>query len=262
MLEDSGEVNVDPAEQRRYHGANLGFTDWELYILAVSQTTRIAGTSFSTYSPSLTQTLGYNITKTLLLTAPPWVFSCFVALANTWHSDRQGERYLHHAWPLALGIVGFVIAMVTVHTNVAARYTSLFLMASSYARSLVVFSWLSSPFPRPPAKRAVVVSFMNAIPQLGAVGGSYVRPSWFGPSFRKSFGFTAAMYGATIILNLCSSRALPPKIRRLPRGRPLHLRSTATLAVRHNSWVSSSVKLAGTRIPASSWRGSGSCYSW
>lgn len=218
MLEDVGEVDIDSAEEKWYHGAKLAFTDWKLYILAVSQTAMIAGTSFSTYFPSLTKTLGYGNTKTLLLAAPPWVFSCFVALFNTWHSDRQGERYLHHIWPLVVGIIGFVIAIATESTNVGARYTSLFLMTSSYSGYIIMFPWMSSSFPRPPAKRAVVISFVNAVSQLGAVAGSYIWPSSYGPSFRTSFGITTAMYGATILLNLAFRQCLVAENKKIAAG--------------------------------------------
>lgn len=232
MLEDSGEVDIDSSEEKWYHGAYLAFTDWKVYILALSQTTMIAGTSFSTYFPNLTQTLGYDNTKTLLLSAPPWVFACFVALLNTWHSDRVGERYFHHIGPLVVGMVGFVIAMATEAHNIPARYISLFLMTSSYAGYLVVFTWISSSFPRPPAKRAVAISFVNGISQLGAVAGSYVWPSSFGPSFRKSFGFTAAMYGTTIILNFVFRQRLVAENKKIVRGEGSAFEEHSDLAAR------------------------------
>jgi MFS family permease len=218
MLEDAGQADIDSAEEKWYHGARLAFTDWKLYILAVSQTTMILGTSFSTYFPSLTKTLGFGNTKTLLLSAPPWVFSCFVALFNTWHSDRQGERYFHHAWPLAVGIIGFIVAMATDPQNIGARYASLFFMTSSYAGYIIMFTWLSSSFARPPAKRAVAISFVNAMSQLGAIAGSYIWPSSFGPSFRTSFGITTAMYGTTILLNFAFRQCLVKENQRIAAG--------------------------------------------
>ncbi|GFZ49508.1 hypothetical protein JCM24511_07628 [Saitozyma sp. JCM 24511] len=218
MLEDAGEVDIDSADEKWYHGAKLAFTDWKLYILAASQTCCIAGTSFSTYFPSLTKTLGFDNTKTLLMSAPPWVFACIVALANTWHSDRSNERYFHMAWPLGLGIIGFIMAIATEPTNVGARYTSLFFMTSSYAGYILTFSWMASSFPRPPAKRAVVISFVNAISQLGSVGGSYVWPSSYGPSFRRSFIFVAVMYAAVIILNFTFRMALVRENKKLAAG--------------------------------------------
>ena len=82
--------------------------------------------------------------------------------------------------------------------NTAARYVALFLQASSYAGFIVFYSWISSSFPRPPAKRAVALAMVNAFSQLGNVAGSYV---WDldENGYRKSYGIVTAMFGLTII---------------------------------------------------------------
>lgn len=81
--------------------------------------------------PTLTGTLGYGYLPTLLLSSPPWVFSCIVSLINAWHSDRTGEKFWHIVGPIIGGLIGFIISMSTL--NVAGRYVALFLQASSYA---------------------------------------------------------------------------------------------------------------------------------
>lgn len=94
-----------------------------------------------------------------------------------------------------MGTVGFVISMSTL--NVAARYIALFLQAGSYAGFIVFYSWISSSFPRPPAKRAVAIAMINAFSQLGNVAGSYV---WDlkDNGYRKSYGIVLSMFGVTI----------------------------------------------------------------
>lgn len=95
-----------------------------------------------------------------------------------------------------MGLVGFIISMSTL--NVAARYIALFLQAGSYAGFIVFYSWISSSFPRPPAKRAVALALINAFSQLGNVAGSYV---WdlSDNGYRKSYGIVTAMFGITIV---------------------------------------------------------------
>lgn len=66
--------------------------------------------------------------------------------------------------PIFGGLVGFVISMST--QNTAARYVALFLQASAYAGFIVFYSWISSSFPRPPAKRAVAIALVRAVPSL------------------------------------------------------------------------------------------------
>jgi hypothetical protein len=84
--------------------------------------------------PTLTGTLGFGYVPTLLMSSPPWLFSCIVSLINALHSDRTGEKFWHIVGPIAGGLVGFIISMSTL--NVAARYVALFLQASSYAGSV------------------------------------------------------------------------------------------------------------------------------
>jgi MFS family permease len=95
-----------------------------------------------------------------------------------------------------MGILGFIISMSTL--NVAARYVALFLQAGSYAGFIAFYSWISSSFPRPPAKRAVAIAMINAFSQLGNVAGSYV---WGlkDNGFRKSYGIVLSMFGITIV---------------------------------------------------------------
>lgn len=63
---------------------------------------------------------------------------------------------------------------------------------------IVFYSWISSSFPRPPAKRAVAIAMINAFSQTGNIAGSYV---WFDEAhnYRASYGIVAAMFGATIL---------------------------------------------------------------
>lgn len=130
------------------------------------------------------------------MSSPPWVFSCIVSLINAWHSDRTEEKFWHITGPICVGAVGFVISMSTL--NVAARYIALFLQASSYAGFIVYYSWISSSFPRPPAKRAVAIAMVNAFSQLGNVAGSYVWDLKEN-GYRKSYGIVLAMFGITIV---------------------------------------------------------------
>ena len=81
---------------------------------------------------------------------------------------------------------------------VAARYLALFLQAASYAGFIVFYSWISSSFPRPPAKRAVAIAMINAFSQLGNVAGSYVWDLKEN-GYRKSYGIVLSMFGVTVL---------------------------------------------------------------
>lgn len=124
MAEDAGVGDEGETETGgRFHGLIMAVLDWKVWWLALALTSMVISLSFNAYFPTLSATLGYNRTVTLLLCAPPWGFATLVAFAVTRHSDRVGDRFYHIAGSLGLGLVGFVIAISTMNT--AARYVSL-----------------------------------------------------------------------------------------------------------------------------------------
>ncbi|ESK97617.1 sugar transporter [Moniliophthora roreri MCA 2997] len=198
------DVGVGDQDQTESGSKGSGFiqcmTDWKVWWLALALTSQVVALSFNAYFPTLTATLGYNRTVTLLLCAPPWGFATIMAFIFSRHSDKTGERFYHIITAFLLGIVGFIIAISTMNT--AARYVSLFLMAQSYSGFIVLFAWISNTFPRPPSKRAVALAFINAFSQLGNVAGSYVWPNTWGPTYRNSYAICIATSGIAILMCL------------------------------------------------------------
>ncbi|KAF5689077.1 nicotinamide mononucleotide permease [Fusarium denticulatum] len=165
MIEDVGEADEDAEGQGAVAGLMMALKDGKIYVMMLTFAVYVVGLSFNAFFPSLTSTLGF---------------------AYFWHI----------VGPICIGLVGFIISMSTL--NVAARYLALFLQASSYAGYIVFYSWISSTFPRPPAKRAVAIALINAFAQLGNIAGSYV---WGlkENGYRKSYGIVTAMFGCTIV---------------------------------------------------------------
>ncbi|KAL8376176.1 hypothetical protein RB595_007333 [Gaeumannomyces hyphopodioides] len=215
MTEDVGEADLDSSEQGVFDGLVMTLKDFKVYLLCLVLTAYVIGLSFNAYFPTLTGTLGFGYVPTLLLSSPPWAFSCVVSLFNAWHSDRTQEKFWHIVGPIFFGIIGFVISMSTL--NVAARYVALFLQASSYAGFIVFYSWISSSFPRPPAKRAVALALVNAFSQLGNIAGSYVW-NLSADGFRGSYAVVLAMFGLTVLGCLAFRTILVRANRRLADG--------------------------------------------
>jgi len=197
MLEDVGEEDSEePGES--FRGFRMAMLDWKVWWMAFGLTAQVVGLSFNQYFPTLTKTLGFNNTVTLLLCAPPWAFAVILTFLNARHSDKTGERFFHIIGPLSLGMIGFIIALAT--RNTAARYISFFLMAQSYAGFVVFYTWMSNTIPRPPSKRAVALAWINAFSQLGNIAGSYAFPTFFAPTYRKSYGICISMFGVAIAI--------------------------------------------------------------
>ncbi|KAK4224464.1 major facilitator superfamily domain-containing protein [Podospora fimiseda] len=201
MTEDVGEADTDSKEQGVFDGLVMVVKDVKVYVLMFTFTAYVVGLSFNAYFPTLTETLGFSYVPTLLMSAPPWVVACIFSLYVAWDSDRTQEKFFHVTSPILLGLIGFIISMSTL--NHVARYIALFLQASSYAGFIVFYSWISSSFPRPPAKRAVALAMVNAFSQLGNVAGSYVwvmdAENQKHTGFRKSYGVVMAMFAVTIV---------------------------------------------------------------
>ncbi|KAF8974309.1 MFS general substrate transporter [Flammula alnicola] len=201
MEEDAGVGDENETEVGGGHGTAglwMAVSDWRVWWIALALTAQVVALSFNAYFPTLSATMGFSTTVTLLLCAPPFVFTALFAFVLSRHSDKTGERFYHIVGSFGAGIVGFVIAISTMNT--AARYISLFLMAQSYAGFVVLYAWMSNSFPRPPSKRAVALALINAFSQLGNVAGSYVWPSAWGPTYRKSYGICIATSGTAIVM--------------------------------------------------------------
>lgn len=84
MQEDVGADDSDGGAQfksSRAPGLLEALSDWRVYWLALALTSLALSLSFNAFFPTLTATLGYSPTVTLLLCAPPWIFATMAAVA-------------------------------------------------------------------------------------------------------------------------------------------------------------------------------------
>ncbi|KLO18029.1 MFS general substrate transporter [Schizopora paradoxa] len=200
-MEEDGNIGAKPSHKSNTHWAHglwLAVIDWKVWWLTLALTSEVTALSFNAFFPTLTATLGFDTTISLVLVAPPFIVTACAAFFNSRHSDKTGERFYHITIPLLVGILGFIVAISTMNT--AARYVSLFLMSLSYCGYMVMFAWISNSIPRPPSKRAVAIAFTNCFSQLGNVAGSYVWQSTWGPSYKNSYAICISCQGLTIIM--------------------------------------------------------------
>ncbi|TFK75966.1 MFS general substrate transporter [Pluteus cervinus] len=198
MEEEAAISTLYEAKVTESNGLRLALADGKVWWLASTLFCIVVCLSFNAYFPTLSATMGFNRTITLLLCAPPWIFATAVALAVSRHSDRVGERFSHIVMPFLVGILGFAMAMSTMNTGI--RYVSLFLMAQSYAGFICFLAWASSSIAHPPAKRAVGLAFINAFSSLGNIPGSYVWPLSWGPSYWNSYAICILMISIAIFM--------------------------------------------------------------
>ncbi|KAL5455860.1 hypothetical protein PMIN06_004237 [Paraphaeosphaeria minitans] len=176
LVEDVGEEDWTSSEsQTLFHGFKLALADIKTWILTVLLLAIVSSASVTNFFPTIVKTLGYDNVKTLLLTAPPYVLAVITTYLNAWHADRTGERFFHIVLPLCVGVVAFILCAATHST--APRYVAMMLMVPGvYTGYVVALAWISNSLPRPAAKRAAALAFINAISNTSSIYASYMYP--------------------------------------------------------------------------------------
>ncbi|KZT23600.1 MFS general substrate transporter [Neolentinus lepideus HHB14362 ss-1] len=184
LAEDAGEADEDTAGESVWDGIRLAFLDPKVYIFALMACSQLLALSYVNFFPTLTATLGFGTTASLLLCAPPWIWSTIACCVNAWHCDRTGERFFHlGVWWWGV-MAGYIIGLCTMNTG--ARYFSLFLMASGYAGFALTAVWVSNTITRPPAKRSVAIGIVNGFGNMGNLIGSFIWKENWGPKYHQS----------------------------------------------------------------------------
>ncbi|KAJ8079920.1 hypothetical protein PM082_016745 [Marasmius tenuissimus] len=184
LADDAGEADQDNESDSVFHGLKLAMADPKVLLFAIMTTAQLLGLSFVNFFPTLTETLGFSTTITLILAAPPWLLGTVISCLNAWHADRTGERYFHVAGWWWCTILGFIISLSTMNT--AARYVSMFVMTGGYAGYAITLAWVSNTIPRPPAKRAAAIAIVNGCGNLGNLIGSFAWKAEWGPKYHQS----------------------------------------------------------------------------
>ncbi|KAI0753065.1 MFS general substrate transporter [Daedaleopsis nitida] len=201
LAEDAGEADKDIATETAFSGLVMALKDKKVYLFAVMSCSQILGLSFVSFLPTISGTLGYGTTVTLLLTAPPALLAAAICILSAWHADRTGERCLHLCVPWWGTIIAYVIGVSTM--SVGGRYVAMFLMVNGYSGFALTLVWLSNAVPRPPAKRSAAIGIVNGFGNIGSLMGSYVWKSTWGPEYHPPmFICMASLALATVVASI------------------------------------------------------------
>ncbi|KAI0753066.1 MFS general substrate transporter [Daedaleopsis nitida] len=201
LAEDAGEADEDVATETAFNGLVMALKDKKVYLFAVVSCSQLLGLSFSSFLPTILGTLGYGTTVTLLLMAPPALLAAAICIMSAWHADRTGERYLHLCVPWWGTIIAYVIWTSTM--SVGGRYSAVFLMLDGFSGCALTLAWLSNAVPRPPAKRSAAIGIVNGFGNIGALMGSFIWKSTWGPGYRPSMIICMASLAlATVVASI------------------------------------------------------------
>jgi hypothetical protein len=80
-LAKDGHGRAESKERTSTQGLWDALSDWKVWGFVAAYIAQLLGQSFFAYFPTLSATMGYNTTITLLLCAPPWVLSTIGSFA-------------------------------------------------------------------------------------------------------------------------------------------------------------------------------------
>jgi hypothetical protein len=184
---DAAEADVDDAGgMSQIRGMKLAFLDPKTYMLAIAYMGITGAAGFQNFFPTLTKTLGYNQVISLLLVAPPYVFMVFYSFAHCYYSDKLGNRFWFLTYPVFISSVGFIIFMTT--DSFGPRYFSFFLMNFVFAQNGTIYAWISNAIPRPPAKRAAALAFINSVGNSASIWTPFTYWPSSAPHYRPALG--------------------------------------------------------------------------
>ncbi|ODV78243.1 transporter of nicotinic acid [Suhomyces tanzawaensis NRRL Y-17324] len=187
LQQDVGTKDSDEeAQESTVSGLLLALKDTKVWLVTGIMTFLVAACGVTNFFPSVVQTLNFNRTTTLCLTAPPYCLAVVVTFLWARHADKTGERFYHVCLPLCISLVSFIISASTLNT--AARYFAMCIMIPSlYSSFTVILAWTSNCCPRPPAKRAVAIAMMNCVSNSTSIWNAYLYPSSSAPRYLTAF---------------------------------------------------------------------------
>lgn len=211
IVEDAGHEEEDIST---FRALKMAASDYRVWLCIASQMCVQAVASLTNFLPTLVKNFGFSTIHTLLLTAPPYLFTACFCLFNTWYSDRTSKRSPHMIYPSLAAIVGIIITMAT--TNIGARYFALFLMLpGTYGCFQISNAWMANIGARPQKKRAISLAMNNSIGNLALVWTPYLYPDSDGPRYMTAWSVNLALAVLTVVSSLVLSFCLRRDNKRL-----------------------------------------------
>ena len=82
------------------------------------------------------------------------------------------------------------------------RYFSFFLMIFVFAQNGIIYAWIANAIPRPPAKRAAALAFVNSVGNMASIWTpfTYINPPDYRPGLGAAIGMQVLGFFCAIVL--------------------------------------------------------------
>ncbi|KAL6454762.1 hypothetical protein SBY92_004232 [Candida maltosa Xu316] len=212
MKKDLGNVDDSDkeAQESDLQGLFHACKDIKVWLLVATHSFLVAACGVTNFFPSVVETLNFDRTTTLCLTAPPYVIAVVATYVWARHADISGERFFHVTIPLVLSLVAFIISAASLNTG--ARYFTL------YCAFVVILTWISNCCPRPPAKRAAAIALVNCLSNSTSIWNAYLYPASDAPRYLVAFCCNCGFIVASILFAVGLRIRLMVLNKRIERG--------------------------------------------
>lgn len=157
-----------------------GVTDWKtpLFMIAYLGAGECVY-SQSLFAPTIVASLGkWTPAQSLLLSVPPYVLGFITTLSTAYLSDRLCKRGIFNIFWSVVAFVGYLILIVTKHTNVGAQYAGVFLSTMAICPMIAItITWAGNSFANH-YKKATAMGLVFSAGNAGGIISSFAyRPA-------------------------------------------------------------------------------------
>jgi predicted MFS family arabinose efflux permease len=164
----------------------------------------VNGTSLfglANFAPSIVKSMGYEDTKTQLITVPPFAIAFVATMISSYAADRYKARGITAMCTSLLSIAGF--AMFLRSSSPAAHYTALCLMITGiYSTSPSLISWMPNNAAAS-TKRATAVAMAFISSNSGGILSTWTYPESDSPEYTLAAKLNLAFSCVTVGLVAC-----------------------------------------------------------
>ncbi|OAX82156.1 hypothetical protein ACJ72_03490 [Emergomyces africanus] len=152
----------------------------------------------SYFTPSIVQALGYNPTRTQLLTVPPFACAFVTTMIAAYFADRYKQRGAAAICTSAIALIGAGMALKA--RSIPARYASIFLLVTGiYSTAPSFISWVTNNTAGH-VRRATAIAMIFVSTNSGGIVSTWIYPQKDGPYYLFAAKFNLALIIITIVL--------------------------------------------------------------
>lgn len=228
------ESNSDATRNEGFSWGNVlhAFRDPKVWLYGLGfHTMSLPLYTLSLFLPTIITGLGYTAAQAQLLTVPPYAAAFIITLGVAIASEKLKMRAPFIIGSSCLAIVGYIILLTARKPSISYEGT-IFAAAGIYPATAIVLSWPANNVSGQ-TKRATANAMQISIGNLGAVLGTQLYRSGYGPRFFLGHGFALGYLCCNVVVVAALWAVLRTENARRDRGE----RNARLNGVQDDEWL-------------------------